>query len=821
MNDREKLILAALLHDIGKFWQRAGESGKHSEAGCNFVRNYVPKKFQSSGGFIAYHHNPFSEYVRNSSNSKRIIVADWLSSGEREEPESEETRKPKITPLISIFSQISLNKEEDNNQIGTDYCYKLNSLSADKKTLFPTEKFNLSKENYKSLWEEFLKEIKNIEDTDNFDKYFNKLYYILQKYTWCIPSAVYKSEPDVSLFDHLKTTTAIVGCIYNSDEDYLNNCIKGLHKRWKIKQEIKDAKKNKEIVDKIWNDWVNKNGGEWIEADNSLKESKFTLIHGDISGVQNFIYNIKTKSAAKSLKGRSLFLVLLSRFIAEHILKELDLPITNLLFCGGGHFYILAPKLSDEKLIELRKDANEKLFKEFKTKLYLAIGKTDLCAKDFVDGKIAEKWKEVAEKTGKQKIRRYNEFDDVFKKIFSSFEDGGNKEICSICGSEKEIITKEEGKICKTCNSFIEFANYLKEVQDYGNIEMSKIMNKLLFLEQFNLLYNEVYSVTLQKTPFLNIPLGIPLGEHGIKTFEQLAEDWEEEKAEGKHIGDEKIGILKMDVDNLGKIFTKGFDKKIFVDDEEKIISKATISRMSALSSKLSLFFEGYLNKLIEDKKYKNHIYLIYAGGDDTFIVGRWDKVIELGYNIYNDFRKYTCENKDITISAGIVIVSPKYPLRKSADKAEEILEKAKNSGKNSIAIFDESLKWDVDNEINDFKEMQNIKKILVDCIDKGASKQLIQRVKGFDEWLDTESKRRKYVRLLKYYLYRNFKKKEENKMNNREKELWNKIEEELIPIFDKILKNNLDKDNKDKYNVMCVPIAARLAELEMKGDKK
>ena len=37
----EKIIqLAALLHDIGKFWQGVGEMGNHSELGSRFIKGF-------------------------------------------------------------------------------------------------------------------------------------------------------------------------------------------------------------------------------------------------------------------------------------------------------------------------------------------------------------------------------------------------------------------------------------------------------------------------------------------------------------------------------------------------------------------------------------------------------------------------------------------------------------------------------------------------------------------------------------------------------------------------------------------------------------
>ena len=49
--------------------------------------------------------------------------------------------------------------------------------------------------------------------------------------------------------------------------------------------------------------------------------------------------------------------------------------------------------------------------------------------------------------------------------------------------------------------------------------------------------------------------------------------------------GTNKMGILKMDVDNLGKIFSRGLENP-------------SISRVSTLSSFMDLFFSGYINQI-------------------------------------------------------------------------------------------------------------------------------------------------------------------------------------------------------------------------------
>ncbi|MDW8101235.1 MAG: hypothetical protein RML36_17335, partial [Anaerolineae bacterium] len=52
--------------------------------------------------------------------------------------------------------------------------------------------------------------------------------------------------------------------------------------------------------------------------------------------------------------------------------------------------------------------------------------------------------------------------------------------------------------------------------------------------------------------------------------------------------GIQRLGVLRMDVDNLGKLFAEGFGEN------------ATLSRVAALSFAISLFFEGWVEVLAE-----------------------------------------------------------------------------------------------------------------------------------------------------------------------------------------------------------------------------
>ena len=92
--------------------------------------------------------------------------------------------------------------------------------------------------------------------------------------------------------------------------------------------------------------------------------------------------------------------------------------------------------------------------------------------------------------------------------------------------------------------------------------------------------------------------------------------------------GFEALGILKADVDNLGTIFSFGIKNK-------------TISKVASLSRQLNYFFSLYLPYLLKNnKKYKN-IYTVFAGGDDLFLIGPWNIIIDFSKELNEEFRLY------------------------------------------------------------------------------------------------------------------------------------------------------------------------------------
>ena len=119
-------------------------------------------------------------------------------------------------------------------------------------------------------------------------------------------------------------------------------------------------------------------------------------------------------------------------------------------------------------------------------------------------------------------------------------------------------------------------------------------------------------------------------------TFEEFAREAE---------GISRIGVLRADVDNLGQAIVSGFHNAKNGD------RYMTLSRTATLSRQLSLFFKYYIRFILENGEYslegknggkKRQATIVYSGGDDVFIVGAWNDIIELSVDLRRKFEQYT-----------------------------------------------------------------------------------------------------------------------------------------------------------------------------------
>lgn len=814
--ERIRLYLAALLHDIGKPLQRANyniadlsdwfrTSYSHAGIGAGFLEKEkgqfpaLSDQIDVVQRIIRNHHEPTEP-------DERIVqLSDWLSSGERivlEVDKYEEILRAKEARLLSIFTKIF----EGTNR----YYYELLPLDVEK--LFPVTRGKIESDTYENLVKGFEEDIQRTSDFSSPTKLFGDLFletifHLCYKYFWAAPAQTPKAgyEPDVSLFDHVKITAALGICLYDD-----------------IQAGIITDNEIEEICRKLKNFSFNP-----PEDDPLLSKNLFFLLNGDLSGIQDFVFNIPSKGAAKSLKGRSLYLELLTEIIAKHILREFDLPISNLVYSGGGNFYLLVPIPQEAELKNIRKKILEILVKAHHGSLYFALTWIPLAVKDFYGGRIVNKWKELNEQSGKLKRKRFSELglEKNLSKLFGpfEFEPNGHKNLCQVCHQEKKLLEEvEEGeKICAFCDSFKELAESLKNAVYYceslvGPKELSvfshyrEVFESLGFKVNFsqeplpgalnlNYVLNEIskWEITPNVVGFRFLPRGIPVKEGRIKSFDEIGQESEGLKA---------LGLLKMDVDNLGCIFREGLPEE-----------QRTLSRIATLSRLFHLFFSGRLNYLWEHN-FQETAYVIFAGGDDSLIFGAWDKLYDFMKLIREAFEKFVAKNSDVTLSGSFSMFPVKFPVVKNVSVAEERLSEAKarskpKSGlphsyreKNVISVLGVPLKYN-----SEFPWMDELRGELLGVKDeKGEeyalrlARKVTRATRGFKGIL--EDSLRGTLKPDRIWRFAYFLRKERDL----------KLVEKLIKMNEKIILENLAGKGIVETHLI-LPLAARLVDFKLR----
>ena len=695
MKEKEILIKGALLHDIGKVCYRAMKKRiNHSKLGGDFLEQYLKLNEETERllNCVRYHHEDYLQKAKLDKNDLAYIVyeADNIASGmDRRENEGEEKGfDPKLN-LDSIFSVFYSDKE-----IQVANKYPLIYKDINKAFNYPRKDISLAtNSNYEAL----LNKIKSHFITKDISQIsINQLLQILEEGFSYVPSSTNRAEVcDISLYVHSKITSAVASCM----------------KLYFDEQQIQDYKK------------YCFNSGNKIFRNEKI----YLLVSGDISGIQDFIYTIPSKGALKTLRGRSLYIdLLLEEFIDEY-LEQIGLSRANVLYSGGGHFYILAPNIEDIKksIDKLQAKMNRWLMENIGINLYLAIGTAECSANNLMKSEAQGNLFAIVNKKLKDdKTIRYSKDEDFLEHIFNveKEKDTAKKE-CNICHNLVDKLWKynsDEEIACEFCLNLYKLGQDILTQDLVFVISEEKIDGGIKIFGKDKDLY--MYAVNIEdidmfkgkilriysKNNLLENDLAIRLylADYSAKnendevmTFDDLA------KSSCKiDKGIKRLGVLRLDVDDLGIAFSSGF-----VSDKDKIednLRYATLSRYADLSKDISMFFKVAINKIcagdligcvdFEEKAFnilgiakaqKRKVNIIYAGGDDLFLVGAWDEVLEVAIDINRAFKQFT--NGRLTLSAGMAMFSPTYPISKMAEIAGLLVQMSKNrKDKNSIALF-------------------------------------------------------------------------------------------------------------------------------------
>ncbi len=449
--------------------------------------------------------------------------------------------------------------------------------------------------------------------------------------------------------------------------------------------------------------------------------TKLCLVSGDLSGIQDFIYTISSDGALKSLRARSFTLELVTEEVVQQLLIRLNLPRTHVIYAGGGNLYLLAPagEATHETVQTLRYETNRWLLKEYQGKVFLSLAGHDFDRQDVGTQQLAHHWEAVIHKLAKQKSQKFDQHLDQLLAIQPAHEP------CKVCHRDDienlQPLGGDGVEACPTCRQMFELGQKLFKVgalvrstaqQVDGSLTKVEISigDRPIYYHLFEGAKNiskepqAVYLINnwdlnLYKFPHFKNPTPLLLGNYG-QSDPEFGYITAQEMAEEKATGIKRVGYLRMDVDKLGQIFARGLGDNY------------SLPRLSGLSRQMSYFFKVYLNSLAEyrDRDFLAHqdhhsfkalthaprqdLLFIYAGGDDLFVSGAWDQVVEFAFDVYQSFRAFTGQHPDITLSAGISLSGPKYPLYQSADDSGDAESAAKGNGRDRLGLFDQVFKW-------------------------------------------------------------------------------------------------------------------------------
>lgn len=565
------------------------------------------------------------------------------------------------------------------------------------------------------------------------------------------------------------------------------------------------------------------------------------FVGGDLSGIQKFLYNITSRHASVSLKGRSAFL---SNYL-RGVCNRIEAIIVghggsyDELYCSGGKFYLITDNTHTvtKAIDECAKNVKEELWNEHKGQLGINISHVvyrELDGKFHVEGHEDDQntssgvlWKYCNASFAREKNQKFMDLILLHPNKFFGFksknEDGTDNEDCQelIVGCEHKVcaLTGIESPECRPLTK----EDFEKEGLTLAEFEEEKDTN--------NVSENApVYLPSVIKQIVEGKKLSI---KYKTKSFEKYATT-DDGIVKGIK-GDTNLGILRMDVDGMGKKFIIGFP---------------TLDDYRAFSKKAKLFFEYYiggkkygkedgigkgciLDEVAQQsgKKYRDFINVIYAGGDDLFVVGRWDLVIDFAKLIhqktieefkndgYIDIFDPEKPLRKISISGGIAIVKPKFPIAKAANMAGDAEEAAKQGKKNAFNLFGKNISWE-----KEFDYVEGFKDKFVNYISKynkdyGFSKSILHKIMLYSEIADMNIEREakgkpknySYMWHISYFMTRFMEKfKGYDKEQNTQKK---EIKRELYDFCLNLRNEQLPKSR----NLELLAIAARWAELTLK----
>ena len=711
----------SLLHDIGKVVFRNDHStGNHSMAGARFIEDDAIRMEDKAEVLdcIKYHHHHLlkSAGLPNDSLAYIVYEADNIASGLDRRvvyDNTDEKNFDEKLPLHSAFNQLNVHKNKSKGAYPLDPRFISKEVSLPRENI-ETLKSSITQGSYGNILSYIKKGLAEMNWTLDSP---NSLLKLLESTVSTVPSSTNNKEiPDISLYDHLKITCALASSMYMYSEA----------------NGITDYRAN------------------FFDSNTFRNTDAFLLVSGDVSGIQDFIYTISSKGALKSLRGRSLYLEMLLECIIDDMLDRFDLTRANLIYSGGGHFYMILPNIDPIKtsIEDIKNKINRELLEMFSISLYLEMDYIECSADELGNGlsdKVSKKnllggvFSELSGKISAGKLQRYktDALEELFTLDSKYNKKTQNERECVVCGESNNLVTfqRSEGVLaCNSCNNLASLGTKIASIRGGDKRYLIVLSSdskrgvalptadgkKYLDIEDIDTVeanlkndlesYWKIYSIN-EPMVGQNYSTNLWIGNYNKRLDHNKAIEFGD--LANLSTGMKRLGVLRADVDDLGSAFTRGFEKK---DQPEHRYDSITFSRTATFSREMTMFFKYEINKLCDGsgdsefsfslpgtkkdlKGSEKNIVIVYSGGDDIFAVGPWDEIVEFSVNLRDAFQRFSLGR--LTISAGIGLFPKAHPISQMATKTgvlESLAKDNNDTGKNSIALFgtDEELNGSV-----------------------------------------------------------------------------------------------------------------------------
>jgi len=702
--DPEKYRTLSNLHEFAVTDARGQTSYHHAAYTWQFVEEHLPwltqLRFEDGNvaQWAARHHKPSTVWDWIVAEADRLSAG--MDRGHIDEAAGgwSSVQSARLVPLLARVG---------GNKAAQHFALPMRPLAMDD-NLFAERADALARDravaDYQALFEAFRRDVDRIQVGD-LRTFFETFLSVYERYAWCIPAAANTMPRDVSLVEHSRAASAIAAVL--TAELYATEAPS-------------------------------------IERVRERNAGRYILAVGDVGGIQRFLYTIVARNAARALRGRSLALQLLTDAIGHRLLDNLGLPPTCMLHNGGGKVWMLLPASVRDRVLQMAEAIDLELHHQYAARLSFSLGIAPLRGVDFIDKRIAAGFDKAARDMQARRRRRFaSALRTQYEKVFAPHGDPASEQACGICGKLSRLarLEDEERSACPECLAFEKLGtaavrataivraagpDWHRDLVRCRPERGRTFSYELPELETGYLLYAGSWDALIQAADasLTLFRVNEPPDTYGATAavgmwltgtnrardevgaaldFDGLAEASE---------GIERLGVLRMDVDDLGEILRSGFP------DEE-----ASFSRITNLSRSLSYFFGGHLSSLASASQWRDRAQIIYSGGDDLFIVGAWSAMPELAREIRQRFERFVCGNPRWGLSGGIAVVRVRTPVAGAADVAGEAESRAKQyhgradgRPKDALCFLGEPLSW------RDFDVVAAMARELCDMLDAGGA---------------------------------------------------------------------------------------------------